>query len=304
MTDLKERGSLLRSCTAAALWAMLGLLAGCEGKAEEKLNEVLAGIALIDFDDVNVVAKCKNAEIVVIEKGELGMNFLGMASPEGLQKVATQIQSSCEAKKEEAEQQTEDQKRFTEECKKQKLKCGDTVDEMRETLCKKLASELPLRGERRDKGIISNERNWGCGDPGAPPELPTGFWEVERDGRGRAQVVSLKLDSSDDDLDGFARLTVRCNKGKLEGYVAETFKLDRTKALVGQADKKKTKWPAAMSTDQKAIFLKDAKKAAGDLRGKSKLSVTYKNAKRKKVTRSFDVKGFDAAAKQLGRCRI
>lgn len=306
---MKQPNESRRTEPSAALTTSLACMvfllgSGCEGQAAEKLNEVLVGVAEVTVGDAAVVAHCANKETVTVAKEELGMNFLGMASPEGLQKVATQIQSGCESKKEEAEQESEDEKRFTDECKKQKLACGKTLDEMRATLCQKLAAELPLRGERRDKGIISNQRNWGCGDPGPAPELPTGFWEIDAEGKGSGKVVSVKLDSTDDEREGFARLTLRCKKGKLEGYVAETFKLDRTKTLAGQADKKKTKWPAAMSTDKKAIFLKDAKRAANDLKGKTKLTLTYKDAKRKTVTRSFDVKGFAQAAKKLDGCRL
>jgi hypothetical protein len=60
-----------------------------------------------------------------------------------------------------------------------------------------------------------------------------------------------------------------------------------------------------MSTDRKAVFMKDPKGAVGDLRGKKELVLSLMNDDKQTIERKFPIGGVENAVKKLGRrCRL
>lgn len=295
---------LVAPLLAATLAGTLG--PACKGSMEEKLREVLVQVVdEVSIGESEVVARCKNGEEVKVPTSELELNLFGMAEPERLGIVAKALSSSCEAQARGKVQEESDTKRFAEECAKKKIKCEGDVEAMRTALCAKLSSDLPLRGEKRDEYIASNARNWGCPDPGPPQIGATGWWEVEEEGKGKKASITLKLASEEAKDGSSSRLTVRCEGGKPSLYIAGDTKLAKTKKVDAKVDGKKQSWKAAMSTDKTAVFVKDIKPAVAAMSKGKTLLVTFKDARKKTVQRTFDIQGFAAASKGLRKaCKL
>lgn len=290
----------LRSILCASVLPFVAT--GCKGDLEEKLAGALSStVEVLTIGETNIDVTCRGSgEKLTIPTAELEMNALGLADIDKLTAVAQRIKNGCEDVARTRREAETTRRNLEDRAKEFKIPVdGKSNEDLQLAICQNLMKKLPLRGDKRTRMVIEHNQVYGCPDPGQP-ELPKwGFWEIDVEGSGKDQKVSLKLDSDDEGGERVDRFAVRCNGGNLDAYIASTEKFSSApvKLLIdGKAHPVKPK----VASDKKALlFSKDLKKLLPALMGKERMELTYKTVDKKTITRRYAITGYDAASKKL-----
>jgi hypothetical protein len=289
----------LRSLLACSVILASSMLAvGCSGDTQKQLQAPLEGIAKITLGD-QVEAVCAGGDTMTVPNDEIGLNVIGMGDVESMTKVAKKIQTFCDTKEKERRVASSQLKHLDELIDGRKLKIdGDDVDAKRETVCAELALTLPVDADERTSAVNLNRNTYGCEDPGKPEDQPQKGWSISHDPSKRWATAKLELD------DGKSELTFRCKQKDLKVYVKTGERMRKGK-VTAKLDRKKAKWKVKTSPDKKYIFLPSPKTRARELAKTEKLTLTYKNARKKTRRKTFPTDGFDTALGVLKRyCKI
>jgi len=290
----------LRSLVCALALPLIAT--GCKGDLEQKLAGALSStVEALTIGETNIEVTCKGSgEKLSIPTVELEMNALGLADIDKLTAVAQRIKNGCEDVARTRREAETTRRNLEDRAKEFKIPVdGKSNDELQTAICQNLTKKLPLRGDKRTRMVLEHNQVYGCPDPGQPVLPKWGFWEIDVEGSGKSQKVSLKLDSDDEGGERVDRFAVRCNGGNLDAYIASTEKFSPApvKLLI---DGKPFPVKPKVAADKKALlFSKDLKKLLPALAGKERMELTYKTVDKKTITRRYAVTGFDAAAKRL-----
>jgi hypothetical protein len=290
--------------TGVALASLL--LTGCQGDLEKKLAGTLSSsVETLAIGDPDITVTCRGSgEEIRIPTAELDMDAFGLADLEKLTAVAQKIKNSCEDVARSKREVETTRRNLESRAKELHIAVdGKSNEDLQTAICEAAKAKLPLRGDKRARLILENNQTYGCPDPGEPVLPSWGFWEIDKDGAGKDARVSLRLDSDDEGGARVDRFAIRCVNGKRDAYVASTESFSSAPITLS-VDGKKVAVKPKVSPDKKALLFSDVKKLAPALKGKSKMTVTYKTTAKKNVTRTFVVEGIDAAMKKLPKkCR-